>query len=194
MVLIKWIYSKWWPVSIGFSIAAVAYLRLAAAGDYARAHWTRIQSEDSRVAAMDPQMRYLCVGDMAFDLGQDGEPIDLFENKIVIADAEAKKRCLPPWTETVEHDEILMSAACPGSGFGATLVEINATVVRAVEYVGKNLKRTGWRETAASIAARNRKPSIPAAMYERGHAWLLTTVAFEPKPGSSAILFAGRFD
>lgn len=193
MTLVKWISSKWWPIALGCSLAAVAYLRFAEAGDYTRRHWTRIQSEDLKVARLDPQMRYFCVGDWAFDMGGDNEPVGLFEDKITMSDGRARKLCLPPWAKAAGDSEILMSAASPDSGWGAALMTVREPLPSALSSIAKRLERLGWREMPGATAARQQRHALPGAMYEKGRAWLLVSAVSDSNERSTTVLTAGRF-
>lgn len=193
MAFLKWISSKWWPIAVGFSIAAVAYIRFAEAGDHARRHWTRVQADDLAVARQESQMRYFCVGGMAFDMGKGNEPVALLENRITMVDSRTKKRCLPPWAEAVRCDEILMSATSE-SGWASTLIKVDEPLPRAVAATKRRLERLGWRETAASTVAGQNRPSVPGFMFEKGGSWLLASAVYNSDEGATDVLLSGRFE
>ncbi|MCP4601998.1 MAG: hypothetical protein GY847_16025 [Proteobacteria bacterium] len=184
----------WWPLTIGLALAAVAYLRVAGADSEERMSWMRLQAREQKAAGGSSQVRYLCAGGFAFDLGEGDDRIIPGEDRIFIVDAEAKKRCLLPWMPTINHAKMLLSATAPSSGYGATLIEIDSTQIDAVEKVLGDLEKAGWRESGASRAAKEKNPSMRGTVYERNGAWLLIVGVDQPAQSRNRVFLAGRFD
>jgi len=190
----KWFGKVWWPAAICLSIAALFYLRVAEAGSDPNLSWEQTQEREISFAKAKSAVRYLCVGDLAFDLGDGSSPLVLGEDRLFILDAEVRKRCRIPWMPMVEGAETLLSATAPASGYAAALIEVGSPALEAVEVVRGGLTRAGWREAGACGVSRRRNPGRAAGMYERDGAWLMTVGLQLPEGTGSLVLIAGRFD
>ncbi len=190
----KWIGKVWWPVAICLSMAALFYLRVAEAGSDSGLNWEQTQEREISIAAAKSSVRYLCVGDLAFDLGDGSSPLVLGEDRLFILDTELRKRCRIPWMPMVEGAETLLSATAPSSGYAAALIEVGSPALEAVDVVRGDLAQSGWREAGASGISRRTRAGKTAGLYERNGAWLMTVGLQLPERTGSLVLLAGRFD
>ncbi|MCP4677202.1 MAG: hypothetical protein GY854_17140 [Deltaproteobacteria bacterium] len=190
----KWFGKMWWPVAICLAITAMAYQRVAEAGSDPGLSWEQTQVRDISLAASKSVVRYLCVGDLAFDLGDGDSPLVLGEDRIFFLDAEVRERCRFPGMPMIEDAKTLLSATAPSSGYAAALIDVGSPALEAVGVVRAGLARTGWREAGASRVSRQRNPGSAAGMYEREGAWLMTVGLQLPGRTGSLVLLAGRFD
>ena len=177
-------------MAITGSILSVAYLNLAATPPTAEETWTQVQKQQQTRVAGTSEIRYLCVNQMAFALDRTGSKLSWNEDKIVVADEEAKRRCRLPGMPTFRGPITSMSAVSPADGYGAAFITTNDDPARVIQ----SLKRAGWRESEASRRLRR-----PVAGY-RGHyfmqsgAWMLVLLKTAEESNRTTAILAGQWD
>ena len=136
-------------LAIAGGVLSATYLRLAAAQPAAESTWMPDQKKQQEQAASGSAIRYLCANHMAFELDPSGTALVRGENKIVVADEEAKRRCRLPWMPVLRDITTFMSAVSPANGYGASFV----TTGESQDQIMQNLRRAGWRESSATETA-----------------------------------------
>ncbi len=187
-----WLAQKWWPIAVITAIAALAYLRLGHATSLNKIDWMGIQELDWAIAQLESKVRYVCVGEMAFDLGEGDAPLLLGTDRIVIVDEEIKKRCLLSGVPFIEDASMLVSATMPQNGTGATLIGLDADPQTAFNTTRENLKRIGWVESGGSASLHQQHPDFKGAWYVRQSAWMLLVSFNSPHHKESMVLMVGQ--
>ncbi len=180
-------------MTFGVAVAALVYLSVVEAGGFSRLSWIQMQTEERRAAAGSSEIRYLCTENMAFDLGADGKPLVLGENRIVITEAEIANRCLLPEIPLWDGAQMTLSATAPASGWGAMLVDFDETPADVLDEMNRAFIQVGWRETGASKIANQNNRTLPARAYERDRAWMMIVAVQHSDANRTTVLFAGRY-
>jgi hypothetical protein len=189
------VVGKWWWSALFFAgIASTAALRLSSAGYPEPPSWTSTQSRETILARRANGIRYLCVDDAAFDLGQGAPPGWPGEDRLWIEPADLKNRCRPPGLPYIENTRTRLSATCPDNGYGAMLLQVNENRTHAVTGLKRTLVSAGWRETAGSRLFNQRHPAADVGWYTKGRAWLLILPFLPPGTSAPGLLLVGQWD
>ncbi|MDJ0763229.1 MAG: hypothetical protein QNJ97_09600 [Myxococcota bacterium] len=187
------IKARWWPAAMAACLASVVFARVGFSAHETKVSWIRVQAEERWIASLDPQIRYLCAGDMAVDLLHGPAPFTLGEDRLVLRDQAIKERCLPPLIPPMAPAAVLVSATSPEAGYGVTLFGMAGSPGDALQSATANLTHAGWHETAASLIAGEKRPGLKIRTFERDRAWLFLVVERDAASAESLVLLAGRF-
>jgi hypothetical protein len=172
--------NRLWIIGMGLGVASVVLLRV-----------DRSHSLEAPPESLEHELRYVCVGDVAVELGAGKARRFDHELKLELPFDNTKHRCRPPRLPKLGASPVSVTA--PARGYGAVLEKMWQPPKEALEISQKALEGLGWRETDGSKLLKKYHEGRPAAAYERDGAWLLTVALSGPNGTGSMLLLAGDF-
>lgn len=169
-------------VLICLSIAAIGLLRVE------RSQSNEPASEDR---VLEHELRYVCIGSLAFELGGIRKAAPLEEFKLTLSDAEARRHCLPPNLPMRERP--VVSVTAPSRGYGAVVERNPRAPTDALAFLRTEMQAVGWRETEASKQLGDIEKERKVIAYKRDNAWIFTTAVPVPNGAGSLLLTAGEW-
>jgi hypothetical protein len=172
---------KYCGLCIGLAIAAVVLLRVE-----------RGYSREASTHSAGEELRFLCIGPAAVEIGSDRSRRFDHELRLVLPLRHARAACRPPDIPNLGGKPAI-SVTAPHRGYGVVFERHPHAPGQTLKRAGKALVRLGWRETGGSDAMRAGGRYRAVAAYQREGGWLLAAAVSDADDLGSFLLLAGEW-
>ncbi len=169
-----------WVALTGLAVAAVILLRVE------RSYSLEVPPP----ADPEDELKYICVGDIAVELGADKNTRYRHDLNLELPSDTLKQRCRPPLPR---FNETTLSVTSPLRGYAAVVELLAAPPEASLQISKRALEAEGWRETPGSVELGGLRPDLPVMAFVRGDDWLMTAAVSAPDKKDSYLLMAGEW-